>query len=98
MLFVYQQLPILPGRLRPSTFSVCELNFRVRYGYIGEKKAKQLLEDNATWDTVVKAFKKHGLSELDALQQARVAYILRAKDIGDIDKLEKEGIRLWTPA
>ena len=31
--YVYQQLPILPGRLRPSTFGVCELNFRVRHGY-----------------------------------------------------------------
>ena len=28
-----QQLPILPGRRQPSTFSVCELNFRVRHGY-----------------------------------------------------------------
>ena len=33
MSFLYQQLPILPGRFRPSTFGVCELNFRVRYGY-----------------------------------------------------------------
>ena len=32
-LFLYQQLPILPGRFRPSTFGVCELNFRVRHGY-----------------------------------------------------------------
>ena len=33
VLFLYQQLPILPGRFRPSTFGVCELNFRVRHGY-----------------------------------------------------------------
>ena len=33
VLFIYQQLPILPGRFRPSTFGVCELNFRVRHGY-----------------------------------------------------------------
>ena len=26
------QLPILPGRFQPSTFGVCELNFRVRHG------------------------------------------------------------------
>jgi DNA polymerase-1 len=64
---------------------------------IGEKKAKQMLEDSATWETVVKAFKKQGLSELDALQQARVAYILRAKDIGDVDCLAEKGIKLWTP-
>ena len=30
---IYQQLPILPGRFQPSTFGVCELNFRVRHGY-----------------------------------------------------------------
>ena len=33
VLSLYQQLPILPGRFRPSTFGVCELNFRVRHGY-----------------------------------------------------------------
>ena len=27
-----QQLPILPGRFQPSTFGVCELNYRVRHG------------------------------------------------------------------
>ena len=31
--FIYQQLLILPGRFQPSTFSVCELNYRVRHGY-----------------------------------------------------------------
>ena len=30
---VNQQLPILPGRFQPSTFGVCELNYRVRHGY-----------------------------------------------------------------
>ena len=30
-LFIWQ-LPILPGRFQPSTFGVCELNFRVRHG------------------------------------------------------------------
>ena len=33
MLFSNQQLPILPGRFQPSTFGVCELNYRVRHGY-----------------------------------------------------------------
>ena len=32
-LLVNQQLPILPGRFQPSTFGVCELNYRVRHGY-----------------------------------------------------------------
>lgn len=49
------------------------------------------------WEKAVKVFKKQGLSELDALQQARVAYILRAKDIGDVDCLAEKGIKLWTP-
>ena len=31
--FFNQQLPILPGRFQPSTFGVCELNYRVRHGY-----------------------------------------------------------------
>ena len=30
--FLIWQLPILPGRFQPSTFGVCELNFRVRHG------------------------------------------------------------------
>ena len=33
VLFLNQQLPILPGRFQPSTFGVCELNYRVRHGY-----------------------------------------------------------------
>ena len=33
MLRLNQQLPILPGRFQPSTFGVCELNYRVRHGY-----------------------------------------------------------------
>ena len=33
MLHLNQQLPILPGRFQPSTFGVCELNYRVRHGY-----------------------------------------------------------------
>ena len=33
VLSLNQQLPILPGRFQPSTFGVCELNYRVRHGY-----------------------------------------------------------------
>ena len=33
LFLVNQQLPILPGRFQPSTFGVCELNYRVRHGY-----------------------------------------------------------------
>ena len=31
--FFIQRLSILPGRFQPSTFDVCELNYRVRHGY-----------------------------------------------------------------
>ena len=31
--FLVQRLSILPGRFQPSTFDVCELNYRVRHGY-----------------------------------------------------------------
>ena len=32
-MFSNRQLSILPGRFQPSTFGVCELNYRVRHGY-----------------------------------------------------------------
>lgn len=60
----------------------------------GPKTAERLLEnDGATWNTVVKAYVKAGLTEADALVQARVARILRNTDF-DFDKKEP---RLWTP-
>lgn len=61
---------------------------------IGPKTAERLLEQHgATWATVVKAYVKAGLTEADALVQARVARILRNTDF-DFDK--KTPI-LWTP-
>lgn len=60
---------------------------------VGPKKAEALLGDDPSWATVVKAFEKAGLTEADALQQARVARILRASDY---DFKKKEPI-LWTP-
>ena len=49
VLFLYQQLPILPGRFRPSTFGVCELNFRVRHGYGWSSQLSPLF----LWETVL---------------------------------------------
>lgn len=43
------------------------------------------------WPTVVEAFRKKGLSEFDALLQARMAYILRK---GDYDSTTNK-IKLW---
>ncbi len=62
---------------------------------VGPKKAEAVLEDPlyGRWDAVVKAYAKAGLSEADALQQARVARILRASDY---DFKKKEPI-LWNP-
>lgn len=47
---------------------------------VGEVGAKKLLDKSATWETVLAAFEKAGLSEEEALIQARVARILRYED------------------
>lgn len=68
---------------------------------IGEVKAKKLLltEDSkyldvsTMWRNVVKAFEAKGLTEDDALVQARVARICRVEDY-DFDRHE---VRLWLP-
>lgn len=67
---------------------------------VGPKSAEKILKDPkfgkpdwTPWDRVVKTYEKAGLTEDDALQQARVARILRATDY---DFNEKRPI-LWTP-
>lgn len=60
---------------------------------VGPVKANKILEKNATWETVVKAFKKAGLTEEDALVQVRVARILRT---GEYDH-DKQEVILWEP-
>ncbi|PWM76842.1 MAG: exonuclease [Phascolarctobacterium sp.] len=60
---------------------------------IGSVTAHKLLHDAPNWGTVVEAFEKKGLTEDDALLQARVARILRASDY---DFKKKEPI-MWTP-
>ena len=61
----------------------------------GDVRAVALLKQTATalWPRVAAAFVKAGLSETDALIQARVARILRNEDY---DKVTKE-VLLWTP-
>lgn len=62
---------------------------------IGLKRADALLTKNGyTWDTVLNAFKDAGLSEDDALRNARLAKILTNDDFDP--SLQKP--RLWTPA
>lgn len=60
---------------------------------IGAVGAKKILDADCSWEAVVAAFKKAGLSEEEALVNARVAYILRD---GDYDFLTGE-VKLWTP-
>ena len=60
---------------------------------IGPVGAKRLLEAAPTWETVISAFASQGLTEDEALVQARVARILRP---GEFNHLTEE-VRLWDP-
>lgn len=60
---------------------------------IGRVTATKILDKQCDWDAVVKTYAKAGLSEEVALQQARVARILRATDY---DR-KKQEVRLWKP-
>ena len=61
---------------------------------IGVKRAETLFnKEGYSWNTVVNAFKSKGLTEEDALLNARLARILT---IDDYDT-EKQKVRLWTP-
>ena len=61
---------------------------------IGVKRAETLFnKDGYSWKTVVKAFKDKGLTEDDAILNARLAKILT---IDDYDT-EKQEVILWTP-
>jgi len=61
---------------------------------IGLKTAEKILnKDGVEWQTVVNTFEKAGMTEEDALLNARMAFILRT---GYYDNKTKE-ITLWTP-
>ena len=61
---------------------------------IGVKRAETLFnKEGYSWTTVVKAFEDKGLTEEDALLNARLARILTVEDY---DSKQKEP-RLWTP-
>lgn len=59
----------------------------------GPKKAEKILAVNNDWNAVVAAFGKQGISENDALIQARVSKILRHQDYD----LNEGKVILWTP-
>ncbi len=61
---------------------------------IGPKTAAKILDADCSWGAVVDAYGKKGLTEQDAIHQARLAYILQRE--GDYD-WETGEVRLWTP-
>lgn len=60
---------------------------------VGAKKADKLLQDNGTtWQTVVDAFAEQGLGEEVAIENARLARILRDGEYN----FETKEVNLWT--
>jgi DNA polymerase-1 len=64
---------------------------------IGKVKAEKILSSMAAqedpWDFVLGAYEKAGLTEADAILQARMARILRWQDWNQ----EEQKVRLWSP-
>ncbi len=61
---------------------------------VGQKKAEKILEkDGYTWNTVALAYEMAGLSQEEALLNARLARILRP---GEWDYTNNEP-KLWSP-
>jgi len=66
---------------------------------IGPKKAEKILDGCLeawkpyVWERIVEAYEAKGLTEEDAIVQARVARILRAEDYN----FETKEVKLWTP-
>lgn len=60
---------------------------------IGDVKAREILDKEATWERVVEAFEKAKLSEEVAIQQARLARILRDGEYNH----DTGEVKLWTP-
>jgi DNA polymerase-1 len=59
---------------------------------VGPKTAEKILTENE-WSLVVAAYEKAGLTEEDAIVQARVARILRYEEFNQ----KKEEVLLWNP-
>lgn len=67
---------------------------------IGDKRAEKILADvddilneQEVWQAIVSTYESKGLTEADALVQARVARILRHEDFDE----ENKEVILWTP-
>jgi DNA polymerase I len=61
---------------------------------VGIKTAEKILGPHPDWSQVVSAYAKVGMSEAEALQQARLARILRWSDWDETTST----IKLWSPA
>lgn len=65
---------------------------------VGPKTADKILDKNPTWDAVVETYENKGLTEEDALVQARVARILRYGEYDTAANPEVGGeVNLWKP-
>lgn len=60
---------------------------------IGKVRGARVLDESPTWSTVVKLYEKAGLTEEDALVQARVARILRADEFD----MKTQTVKYWSP-
>lgn len=60
---------------------------------IGEVRARRILDEEDTWEQVVRTYEANGSSEEEALLNARLAFILRE---GYYD-MKKGTVKLWTP-
>ena len=60
---------------------------------IGPTRAARILDASPTWEAVVDAYQQQGLTEQDALKQARLAKILRVSDYN----AEKGKVKYWKP-
>ena len=60
---------------------------------IGPTRAERILDGNCSWEAVVSMFEQQGLTEEDALQQARLAKILRSCNYNN----ETGIIKHWIP-
>lgn len=60
---------------------------------VGPVAANKILDEDCSFDAVVKAYEKAGLSKFEAAQQAQVARILRFENYD----LETDTIKVWSP-
>lgn len=60
---------------------------------IGPARALEALTADPSWSTVVRLYEKAGLTEADALIQARVARLLQGREYN----FKTKEVRLWTP-